>query len=419
MRCLVFVDDRRCSALTPCSLNYALFRRTDIVPILLRPIGGDAFGPEYLEATQHLHRFYVDLTADLTSETNRFRTWCAERKFEPDTLCCMTESLQEYWQAFARQIGVGRIPADVVRALRHKPTMKEWIRRAGLATAEYAEVSVTEDVLHFARRQGYPIVLKPVDGAGAEDTFVLHCTTDVLAHAQILSSKPMMVETFIADREYECSALIARGEVLDVYPSVMPASMLEAANGAMNADISVGGQLHWVPVNDLRSVIQQLVSGFGLTEGYLHLELFASSDGARLHISELALRYPGCEVAKNHGLALGFDIARATIDTYLGLIPELRYTRNRCVGDLMLPYKPGRIRRLSTPDSLRAIPGVIEVHLGVSKGDVLPEVAKASDVSSGWVLIEGADPHEVEQRMQQILDQYMIETEPARVAAFA
>ena len=419
MRCLIYVDDRRCSALKPCSLNYALFRRTDIVPILLRPIGGDEFGPEYLEATAHLHRFDVDLKADLISETNRFRAWCAERKLEPDTFCCMTEPRQEYWQAFARQIGVGRLPADVVRALRHKPTMKEWIRRADFATAAYAEVSVTDDVLHFARRHGYPIVLKPVDGGGSEDTFVLRCTTDVLDHADILSSEQMMVETFIADREYECCALIAQGKVLDVYPSIVPASMLEAANGAMNADISVGGQLHWIPVNDLRSVIQRLVSGFRLTEGYLHLELFAPSDGSRLHISELALRYPGCEVAKNHGLALGFDIARATIDTYLGLVPDLRYTRNRCVGDLMLPYKPGRIRRLSTPDSLRANPGVIEVHLGVSKGDVLPEVPKASFVSSGWVLVEGVDPPEVEQRMRQVLDQYVLETEPVPEAAFA
>ena len=85
----------------------------------------------------------------------------------------------------------------------------------------------------------------------------------------------------------------------------------------------------------------------------------------------------------------------------------------------MLPYTPGRIRRLSTPDSLRANPGVIEVHLGVSKGDVLPEVPKASFVSSGWVLVEGVDPPEVEQRMRQVLDQYVLETEPVREAAFA
>ncbi len=407
---LIYVDDRPCSACRPCSLNYALFKRDDIVPILLRTDGED-YGSEYLEVTRNLHRFHVDLEADLICEANRFRSWCAARDIKPDSFCCMSEPRQEYWQAFARELELVGLPADVTRALRHKPTMKDWIRRAGLPTAEYAEVSNIDEILGFAEMHGYPIVLKPVDGWGALATSLIHREVDVKEHAASLSTRSMMVEAYIADCEYECCALIAKGKVLDIFPSIMPAPPIEAARGALNANISIGGHRDRVPVEDLHGVIQQLVDHFCLPHGYLHLEFFASENGAQFNISELALRYPGCEIAKNHGLAYGFDIARATIDTYLGIVPELHYSNIRCVGDLLLPYKPGHIRRLSTSTDLCAMPSVIEAHVGVRLGDVLPDVARASFNCSGWVLVEGATPLEVERRMKRILAQYVIEVE--------
>jgi hypothetical protein len=405
------VDDRPCSAFRPCSLNYALFQRSDVLPILLR-VEGEELGSEYREATRRFPRFSVDVDNDLSREVERFRRWCDVQRLDPRSFCCMSEPRQEYWQAFARALGLPAVAGDVARALRHKPTMKQWIKTAGLPCTAFAEVADIADVIAFGRLHGYPIVLKPVDGFGALFTSVLRSAEEVQDFAPLVKERAMMVEAFVSDREYECCALLAGGKVLDIFPSIMPSPPVDAAHGSLNANISIGSREH-LPVANLRDIVQTLVSGFGLERGYLHLEFFASDDGGgqRCTISELALRYPGCEIAKNHGLAYGFDIAGATIDIYLGLTPDLTYREARSVGDLLLPYKSGRVFGVMSEAELRRLPGVLEAHVAVRVGDLLPEVEPASFVCSGWVIIEGQSSSQVERRMRDVLESFHLETQ--------
>jgi hypothetical protein len=409
MHHLLFVDDRPCSARRPCSLNDALLVRSDVRPILLRA-KGEPLDPDYLIRTSAFDQYYVDTHRPVVEQAPGFIRWCEAQGLRPTSFCCMSEPRQEYWQAFARAVGLPGLPAEVARALRHKPTMKSWLQRAGLRTAAYAEVASSADVEAFAEEHGYPVVLKPVDGWGALATVILNNADEVGNRLVEDQAWAMMVETYIGDEEYECCALVADGKVLDVFPSIMPARPVDAAQGAINANISIGPRQPFNPVPDLKAVVQTIVTAFGLERGYLHMELFASAGGERLAIGELALRYPGCEIAKNHGLAYGFDIANATIDTYLGLVPMLAYTGANCVGDLLLPYTAGWVQRVSTAEDLLQLPGVIQAHIGVAPGEWLAEVETASFNCSGWVFVEGNDPQEVATRMMVVRDFYVLET---------
>jgi hypothetical protein len=418
MHYLLFPDDRPCTALRPCSFNYALFARPDVVPILLR-VEGEALGDEYMERTRHYPQFQVDPTRSIAHESGRFRSWAAARNLSPSSFCCMSEPRQEFWHGFARTLGLPSLGSEAVHALRHKPTMKRWIRVAGLQTTDFAEIDSPKDVALFAQDHGYPVVVKPVDGWGALATFVVRDRHELQAIPQRVWQREMMVETFVREREYECCALIQAGRVLDVYPSLMPAPPVEAACGAINANISLAGHRDEVPVEDLHGLVQTLVSGFGLDRGYLHLELFAAPDSRRVLISELALRYPGCEIAKNHGLAYGFDIANATLDLYLGLTPRMTYRRTRCVGDLLLPYRQGKVTAVSPKELLENLQGVVEAHVGVKVGETLPAVERASFNCAGWVFVEGDSPAEVQKRMRAVLREFYLETDPVSASAEA
>ena len=405
----MFVDDRPCSTLRPCSLNYALLRRTDVLPILLRT-KGELFGAEYLAATAGYLQFWVDTTHDVAAEAGRFRRWCLGQDLDPAHFCCVTEPRQEFWQAFARACGLPGLPPDVARALRNKPAMKDRIRASGFRTAEYAVAANLPAVLAFAKRHGYPVVLKPVDGWGALATHLVLNQEEANKLGHLFGRFEMMVETYVPYREFECCALIANGRVLDIYPSILPTAPIDVAKGGLNANISMGRCRNRIPVPNLHGTVQRLVDGFRLPHGYLHMELFVSEDGTHSMISELALRYPGCEIAKNHAYAYGFDIASATIDLYLGRVPELNYKKLRSAGDLLLPYSPGRVTHVTTPGELRRLPGVREAHVGVRPGDILPEVDEASFNCSGWVIVEGHDPDEVEDRMRTVLSTYELFT---------
>ncbi|WP_189799539.1 ATP-grasp domain-containing protein [Tateyamaria sp. syn59] len=355
--------------------------------------------------------FAIDLSAGVRAEAARFKDWCKPKGLKPDSFCCMSEPDQEFWQAFANAVGVGGLPADVARALRDKPTMKARLNRAGFATAPFAHVKTLRDLHNFVHLHGFPIVLKPVNGWGTLSTTVLKSANDLESVSIAAGPFDMMVEAFIQDEEYELCALIAEGEVLHVFPSLMPSRPVDAAQGSLNANISVGKDHSHIPFADLREMVQRVVDAFELPHGYLHMEVFISSDGSRLTFGELALRYPGCEIARNHGLALGFDIAGATLDTYLGLRPTPVFTRQSCVGDLLLPYRTGYVRHITSEAALMAMEGVIGVHLPIKQGDVLQPLPASSFNCTGWVFIEGETPGEVAQRMRQVHEAFELAVE--------
>ena len=411
MRHMLFIDDRPCTDRRPCSFNYALFERRDVLPILVRfPQTFAEFSPRYLSLTERFPSFMVDPDAGVEDEAARLAAWCRGEGLAPDAFCCMSEPQQEYGNRLAELMGLPALPAATTRALRHKPEMKRWLREAGLDTADYREVHDVDEVRAFAAEVGYPIILKPAAGWGTLRTHRIDDDAGVEQHrAQIEGAEATMVESFVSDEEIEVCALVSRGRVLDTFVSKMPAPPLAIAQGAISANISIGAHKRAIPV-DFDGVTQTIVDKFGLRNGYLHMEWFVDESGARVRVGELALRYPGCEIAKNHGLAHGFDIAQVTADLYLGLVPKLETTRERCVGDLLLPYRPGRVVAHSTREALERMPGVIEAHLAVREGDVLPPVPSSSFNCVGWVFVEGETPHEVEERMHLVHESFVLDT---------
>jgi hypothetical protein len=221
-----------------------------------------------------------------------------------------------------------------------------------------------------------------------------------------LAGREWMVEEFLTGKEYQLCALVAGGKVLDAWPSWTPAALLETVDGAMNANVTIaaGPQL---PV-DVKEMTQRLVDGMRLDHGYLHMEFFLGADGS-FHLSEIGARLAGCEIPTNHGLSHGFDVFEAILDTYLGRVPELRYTRRRCVGDLLLPPPAaGRVTAVTSLDELLRLPGVLGGRILLAPGmDVDPQ--RASHASSGYVHVEGADVAETASRMESVLDHFRVD----------
>jgi len=407
---LLFVDDR------PCTLAEVLLQRTDVRPVLLRfkQVLGE-LPPAWLKRTEHLPSFVVDLERPLEEEAARFRRWQAEQGLDVRHFCNPSEPRQHVSQRFARLLGLPCLSEEQVHWLRNKVAMKEKLAAIGFDVAACAPVSTREDILAFARQHGWPLVLKPQEGFACIETYKLSTPADVERLA-LGPAHRWMVETFIPDEEYECCALISGGKVLDTYLAYFPAPPLAATDGEMNANITY----RHVPPElgvDMREVVQRIVTGMGLDHGYMHLELFIGPGGS-YRMSEVGLRLAGCEIPANHGLAFGFDIFGTLIDIHLGRRPQIQYTQERCVGDLLLPIRPGLITELSPLEELLSLEGVLKGRLKVSRGDVI-SARRASHVSAGFVHVEGATVEEVERRMQRVLEHYRIVTVPPPVEGAA
>jgi L-amino acid ligase C-terminal domain 2 len=397
---LLYVDDR------PISLTETLLRRTDVAPILLRFEEAGPLPPLHLRATMHLPAFTVRTSVPLALEARRFAHWCEDQDLTPRHFCNPSEPRQAVSNEFASLLGLPSMPAHAVAWVRDKQAMKRRLGDLGFQVAAHAEVRSPSELREFGEHRGWPIVVKPIDGFACIDTHVIPSREAAINHP-LGTDRHWLAERFVDGKEWECCALVFGGEVLDVYVSQFPAPPLLAADGAINANISLGGVPPDFPV-DVTAMVQRIVTGMDLRDGYLHMEMFLSAAGHCV-VSEVGFRIAGCEIAGNHGLARGFDIFGSLIDIHLGHRPSLDYTLDRCVGDLLLPLPAGEVRRVTPLDDLLALDGVIGGRINVQAGD-RPRTRRASHACSGYLQIEGDNAMEVETRMLDALDRFSIET---------
>ncbi|MFG2124494.1 ATP-dependent carboxylate-amine ligase [Streptomyces sp. NPDC048710] len=401
--CLLLVDDR------PGSFTDYVMERPDIDVILLRfEPWSNALPQSYVARTERFPTFVVRAGETLESAADHYREWVASREVQPRFFCNPHEPLQEVSQRFAGLVGLPHLDTEQVTMVRRKPQMKERFQELGIPCAEYREVATVEEIRAFADTHGWPLIVKPVDSFASIDTYKID-GPEQLEELPALDQREWMVEKFLTGKEYQLCAVVARGVVLDAWPSWTPAALLETVSGSMNANVTIVDP-STLPV-DVKELTQKLVDGMRIDHGYLHMEFFLSEDGS-YHMSEIGARIAGCEIPTNHGLSHGFDVFAVTLDTYLGRFPELEYTQKRCVGDLLLPVRAGTITRMTGLDELKRMPGVVGGQLKFKTGDRV-DPRRASNASSGYLHLEGESVEETAARMQYILDRFEFEVSAA------
>jgi hypothetical protein len=218
-----------------------------------------------------------------------------------------------------------------------------------------------------------------------------------------------IAEEFIDGDEYQICAIIFEGRVCCAFTSLNPKPIIEIFDGAMNANITLSpSELRPFDVDGL---MQKLADGLGYKFGYLHGEVFVRADGSYV-MSEIAARMSGCEVPLNHGLAYGFDILGAIVDSYVGIEPQMAFTKSLAAGDLLLPISEGRVEKLTPISVLMEMPGVVAAKYNIKEGEYI-KLARSSGVCAGYVQVIGSSSSEVRDRMQGILHRFEMSIDKA------
>src|SRR4051812_11399937 len=132
----------------------------------------------------------------------------------------------------ARVREVAGIPGTSVRTAflcRDKPSMKEVLRDGGVPCAQSTAAATAAEVHAFAERVGFPLILKPRDGAGASGATRVDSAAELeAAIASFGGARSIAVEEFIDGHEgfYDTLAIggaVAHDFVTHYYPNVLEA----------------------------------------------------------------------------------------------------------------------------------------------------------------------------------------------------
>ena len=187
------------------------------------------------------------------------------------------ESNNEYWlerDAMLRtdfNIPTGFHNEDIPR-IKFKSKMKEYYEKAGIPVARYHIVDNWDGCHAFVQKVGYPVVVKPDNGVGANATYKLKSDEDLGNFLRDYDkSVSYIMEEFIHAEVNSYDAIIDQnGEPIFETGNVTPMSVMDIVNDLDNSIYYIVKDLP----EDTRAAGRATVKSFGVKSRFVHFEFF-------------------------------------------------------------------------------------------------------------------------------------------------
>jgi carbamoylphosphate synthase large subunit len=290
------------------------------------------------------------------------------------------------------------IPGTSVRTAhlcRDKPEMKEVLRAAGIPCARSIGAETADEVRAFAQEVGYPVIVKPPDGAGASGTHRVDDDDDlerIIAGSTLQYGQPVAVEEFIEGHEGFYDTITVDGEIVHdfvshYYPNVLEAMRARWISPQFIATNRVDSAPDYAEVKEMgRAVIEALDIGTSAT----HMEWFFGPKG--LKFSEIGCRPPGVRAWDLYGSGNDLDLYREWAEAIVHGRRTRQASRRFSTGIIALrPEGDGNISGYSGVDEIQARYGdlIVDAHLpppGTPTQDV-----EAGYMANAWVRARHVD----------------------------
>ena len=253
------------------------------------------------------------------------------------------------------------IPGTSVRTTwlcRDKPSMKEALRQAGVPTAASAAVDSAAEAHDFAERIGYPLILKPRAGAGAQGTTRVDSPEELdraLGAFGAEGATSIAIEEFVEGHEgfYDTIAIdgrVAHDWVTHYYPNVLEAMR----HRWISPQFITTNRLADSPFYDeVRGLGQRVIETLGIGTSATHMEWFYGPKGLRF--SEIGARPPGVGCWDLYSASNDVDVYREWAHVITHGTTEHPMRRLYSAGIVALrPDADGQIRGYSGIEEIQA-----------------------------------------------------------------
>lgn len=290
-------------------------------------------------------------------------------------------------------LGVPGMDVETTTPFRDKGRMKSVLDFAGVRTPRHERARTDSAVRAASERIGFPLIVKPIAGAGSLDTHRVDRPEDLpLVLERLRHVEEVSVEEFIRGQEYTYDTICAQGEVLFENVSwYRPEVLLARTEEWISPQTVALRDLDSVPARQARELGRAVLAALGFTEGFTHMEWFLRPDGASV-FGEIACRPPGARSVDIMVQSTDADIygcwAEAILDGRLSQPVERRWNS---VVVFKRARGQGKITRIEGLSGIRETYG--EHLVGV---DLLPVGSprrnwKQTLLSDGWITLRHPD----------------------------
>ena len=215
-----------------------------------------------------------------------------------DRMIGSLEQLQVPLAAVRQQLDLPGLDLAAALNFRDKNRMKDVFVAAGLPCARHSLVNSARSAREFVAAAGFPVVVKPLAGAGAKNTFRLSDAgqlEDYLRSATASFSQPVLFEEFLCGEEFSFDSIMLNGRVIwHSISSYRPSPLTVLENSWIQWCVLLPRELDEPRYQAIRSLAEHALQALGLRDGMTHMEWFRRPNG-EIAISEVAARPPGAQ----------------------------------------------------------------------------------------------------------------------------
>jgi biotin carboxylase len=221
-------------------------------PVLVTTVGA-------VRAADHLLGAYAEVVPVDAYDSWQVETLACElaRRHRVDRVASSAEQDVVRAARLRRRLGLPGQSPESALAYRDKVLMKTLAAAAGVAVPPFAALDQPRDLVEFADRHGYPLVVKPRTGGGSRGVVLLHERAELVEALAggLLPAAPdrsgeLMVEGYVDGSLCHVDGVAVGGRVVHCWPSRYWSGNAEAVYGAfplvghqLGADDPVAGRL--------------------------------------------------------------------------------------------------------------------------------------------------------------------------------
>lgn len=344
-------------------------------------------------ARKHLSGYLQvpDLFTDTPSAIAQIQQWLGARTI--DRVCCLWEPGIELAALIREALGVPGQSYEQALRFRNKDLMKQALAAGGVRVPRHEVATSAVEVWAGAEKIGYPLIIKPISGAGSMDTFRCDDKDDVAnAIAQLGHIAEVDIEEFIDGEEYTFDTICAGGETKYFHIAYYrPRPLIARTNEWISPQTLSYRDVDDPKLAGGRAMGEQVLRTLGYDTGFTHMEWYRKADGEAV-FGEVAARPPGARTVDLMNFASDVDLfsgwAEAEVHGTFSLQIERKYNA-ACI--TKRANGKGRIIRIEGLELLRQ-------RLGdaICTIDLLPIGAQRRDwkstlLSDGYVTVRHAD----------------------------
>jgi hypothetical protein len=344
-------------------------------------------------ARRHLSDYLAlpGLFTDTAAVMPALMRWIGNRQI--DRVCCLWEPGVEVAAAIREELGVPGQSREQAARFRNKDLMKLALAEAGVRVPRHAAARSVAGVWEAAEQIGYPLIIKPIAGAGSQDTYrcddaaALKDALDRMGHIEEVN-----VEEFIDGEEYTFDTVCANGDIQYFHIGFYrPRPLVARTHEWISPQTLTYANVDDPKLAGGRQMGIDVLKALEYERGFTHMEWYLKSDGEAV-FGEVAARPPGARTVDLMNFSGDIDLfvgwAEAELHGTFSPVVERKYN---CACITKRAQGRGRIVRIEGMDKVRARCGD-----AICAVDLLPIGAMRRDwkstlLSDGYISIRHPD----------------------------